>query len=672
MATGLNGINGVHFFADACAMWGIEFVTDNFFILTLMMIIKDRFYLSGWQVGRLAASSNLPSDRSHAPCSKRTHGRTRARWGLYNIFMLSGLRFPFISVFFMGILFNAHAQTNFGKHWIFGFGNHFMFQNDSFIKLPVIDTLFCFENCAIISDSSGNPELYFKGYYDSNNGKACDSIFILGQHGNISGQSYIFSDCSVSNGINIIPNKNGYYVFYIVNYGNQFNTIYCADYKLNYAYYEKNFNGTLTLVFKDSVLTPDHWINEKLKSVKHANGKDWWIITQDRYTTTSGCSNRIIKFLVKEEGIIEGPFVQDIGLLKCNELSCWGEIAISKDGDKIAMAYADMKMIELFDFDRCTGMFSNPHNYSFNYPFNSLIMYGLEFSPNGQYLYAHGGYDPFGPFSLSVPTYRLFQFNTETYDSVQLYKDNLKSDVFQMELGLDNKIYFSSLGTCYDSIDSIYISAKETISWIENPDSAGLKCGLNLCGIKTDTLWLFGLPNMPNYDLGALSIYEADAGNDTCVPSAQTITIGKSAIAGVQYHWYNLQPANNAQQTVYVYSDTFFVVTLTDTTIKYACQTREDTIHIKVRKCDVGIDDINQISNQIKLYPNPTNEDLNIELTHASLKINTVQLTDISGKVLFRKKTTANISVADYPTGLYFIDIELSNGERVVKKVMKQ
>ncbi len=79
----------------------------------------------------------------------------------------------------------------------------------------------------------------------------------------------------------------------------------------------------------------------------------------------------------------------------------------------------------------------------------------------------------------------------------------------------------------------------------------------------------------------------------------------------------------------------------------------------------LGLDDFEQGS-KLRLYPNPSDSVLNIELQNANSS-GTIQVYDMLGKQIYTQSiTTANVSkidVANWDNGLYLIKISSDNGE---------
>jgi hypothetical protein len=85
---------------------------------------------------------------------------------------------------------------------------------------------------------------------------------------------------------------------------------------------------------------------------------------------------------------------------------------------------------------------------------------------------------------------------------------------------------------------------------------------------------------------------------------------------------------------------------------------------------NVSVDEIEQLD--LNIYPNPTNG--YITLSSNNSNIEEITLMDIHGKVMVNKETSSHkieIDVTNYPSGVYFVSAQLSNGRATTKKVIK-
>ncbi len=120
---------------------------------------------------------------------------------------------------------------------------------------------------------------------------------------------------------------------------------------------------------------------EKLTAVKHANGNDIWVLAHGWNT------NNFYAWLVTKNGV-SAPVMSSTGSIhyggKSRDANSIGQMKLSPDGKHVALTMFDSKFFEVFDFNNSTGEVSNARMV---YTPEEEVAYGLEFSPNGQYLY---------------------------------------------------------------------------------------------------------------------------------------------------------------------------------------------------------------------------------------------------------------------------------------------
>jgi hypothetical protein len=254
-----------------------------------------------------------------------------------------------------------------------------------------------------------------------------------------------------------------------------------------------------------------------ISACKHANGRDWWITARGYQDT-----NCYYFFKLDDKGV-KYDHKQCIGInytMKYpDSLTLSNSQYFSPDGKNYAIL--SFKGIELFDFDRCKGLFSNPRYAS--YPFNEddkLYRWyepaNICFSPNSQYIYAivagikgDKNLDKVYQFDTKVPNLKTSQETVALYDG---FKDHYNNDTSLVGF-LTN---FSTLQLAPDG--KIYLGTGEGSRYlheIEFPDKKGVACNLKQHHIRLLT-YSGGVPYYPYYNLGAAI--------DTCAGSAITET----------------------------------------------------------------------------------------------------------------------------------------------------
>ena len=329
-----------------------------------------------------------------------------------------------------------------------------------------------------ISDGLGNMLFYTNGY------SICDATDSIMQNGDTiaptADKTTEVDGVQFAQGCLVIPNPasdNKYYLFHV--------TVDDAIYYLCLKFYYSEIDMTLNnglggVTTKHNVLINDTMQWGKITACKHGNGRDWWVVCLRQN------SNIIYSFLVTPYGI-NGPFSQAIGQVRKKGL---GQVKFSRNGNKFAFVnaqYTTTGNLEIFDFDRCTGLFSNP--IWIILPEGPGAGGGLEFSPTDQYLYV-SNIDSIYQYDVTVSNIDSTKIIVAVWDS--FFNVGGIPVVFDpMELAPDGKIYICSG------------NSTEYMHVISNPDSQGLACNFIQRGLPLPTYYFNTLPNHPNYFLGA-------------------------------------------------------------------------------------------------------------------------------------------------------------------------
>jgi hypothetical protein len=227
-------------------------------------------------------------------------------------------------------------------------------------------------------------------------------------------------------------------------------------------------------------------LNQGIAACKHANGRDWWVVIGKDSTD-------IFYTVLLTPAGIASVNTQSLGMSPHNYFN--GQPQFSNDGNKFAYHWvhdsvgAKAHEIRLFDFDRCSGMFSNGNIITTIEPKDGQ---GLSFSADSKHLY-------FSTFN------KIYQVNTDTSNipaSLQLVaiNDNFYSPVFPLQTDFwlmypaaNGKIYISSGNSVID------------MHYINYPDSSGIACDVQQHAIHLPCYAGRGNVNHPNYYLGPVS-----------------------------------------------------------------------------------------------------------------------------------------------------------------------
>jgi hypothetical protein len=229
------------------------------------------------------------------------------------------------------------------------------------------------------------------------------------------------------------------------------------------------------VVSKNASILDDELNLGHLTAVRHANGRDWWAFCHKLNTST------FYRYLITPTGItLDGT--QSIGILRPPDS---GQVCFSPDGSKFAYYWRDHGL-EVFQFDRCTGLFSAPTSVTYS---DGELGGGAAFSPNGRYLYITDVYNVY-QYDTEAPDLAASEVLIAEWDSTYSPMPPLATLFDIAQLAPDGKIY---IGTG-NSTDKLHV--------IHSPDSAGLACNIEQHGIALPRYFSNSLPNHPNYHLG--------------------------------------------------------------------------------------------------------------------------------------------------------------------------
>ena len=213
-------------------------------------------------------------------------------------------------------------------------------------------------------------------------------------------------------------------------------------------------------------------------AVKHGNGRDWWIIIGELSTPN------LYTFLLDPAGV-HGPFktempywYSDKEYPSVNAISPDGNIYVRSDGEH---------GLYLFDFDRCSGAFSNLRLLPFNEP--DFFSFATVFAPDSRHLYM-SSWSFVTQLDISAPDIAASLDTIAYFDGKASPNEPFLTGFFIPNLGPDGKIYYST--------------TNGTLSWhvIHSPDLPGVAADIEQHGIDLTKYNDGTMAIYPNYRLG--------------------------------------------------------------------------------------------------------------------------------------------------------------------------
>jgi hypothetical protein len=385
----------------------------------------------------------------------------------------------------------VQGQYN-NNYWCFGDSS---FINWSDPQNPVIGSAsFYYRNgCSTIGDSNGL--VVYAGRLDNILPNNC--CVWNKSHQIINGSDHIFGAAWYHSSL-FIPDPGNDSIIYLFTSGVTNN-----PYGFYYSTINYKANNDSGIVIQKNVQLNNFPAFDALMAVRHGNGQDWWVIFQ-RYTTSLTPFNSFYFFLVSPMGV-SSPTIQNIGSLR---KTGGGHLIFNSDGSQFAQC-SWLGMIELYNFDRCTGTITAtipietepavapfPHWYS-----------SCAFSPDDSKLYVLE-YSQVNP-----PPHYLWQYDLNAANIVasKTAIDSLPGTPYgvgQIKLAPDGKIYMTTFdqtfGWPYPDTSTAYTTINNNLSVINYPDSLGTACDFQPFSFNLGTgRSYFGLPNNPDYELGA-------------------------------------------------------------------------------------------------------------------------------------------------------------------------
>ncbi|MBL7928720.1 MAG: hypothetical protein JNL47_04465, partial [Bacteroidia bacterium] len=395
-----------------------------------------------------------------------------------------------LSGFVLCICIAASAQNR-NLVWCFGDSSGIDFNNIT-TPVPIATGMDARGSCCSIADTSGNLLFYASGS-DLLQIPYSESVIVRNNLNQIlqNGDSLVGTAWYREHVITDMPAISNQFYLFSVGVTN--------NYGFWYSVIDMSQNSGMGAVIQKNVQLLNFKCTDGMTAIKHGNGRDWWVLFR-RWDTVN---DNFYKYLVTPAGI-SSLITQSIGSATDNNNT---RIQFSHDGNKMVIINY-RGLMEIFDFNRCTGIISNPvtiHPEPTWPPYNEFTF--CEFSPSGRFLYVTSYWD----------TCYLYQYDllSPAPAATRITLDTITNDLIgigSLKLAPDGKIYLThawectAFPYCYPYPDSVYNTVNMYLSVINYPDSLGSACGyapfsFYLGGKRT----YYGLPNNPDYELPTLA-----------------------------------------------------------------------------------------------------------------------------------------------------------------------
>lgn len=237
----------------------------------------------------------------------------------------------------------------------------------------------------------------------------------------------------------------------------------------------------------------DSAVIEGVTAIQHSNGDDYWLLTH----SVDSASNEFKAFLIDSSGVSTTPISSNIGLINsCFQGACGDvqAIEVNSCGNKIAYQYLDV--IQLFDFNPTTGIISNLQktiigetDYYSGGSARDDLFYGLEFSPNGNYLYCTRPYNKvLLRFNLNNSNDSLFSSQADTLISANTLSSSIRFG--DVDIAPNGKMFMAH---------HTWGSPGILLTTINNPNAALNDLEIDFANFSSTETGSSGQMGLPNY-----------------------------------------------------------------------------------------------------------------------------------------------------------------------------
>lgn len=408
-------------------------------------------------------------------------------------------------------------------------------------------------------------------------------------------------------------------------------------------------NGLGKVIQKKISIVTDTVEYGKLAMVRHANGRDWWLIVPELR------SNRFYSVLVDPYGI------HDMGNQTAGakrEYPGIGQATFSPDGTKYVIQNAIGQWVgyytDIYDFDRCSGMLGNHEQMHFV----DTFAYGVVISPNSRWMYLSAN-NKILQYDLWADSIALSGALVGTYEP---FNDPFPTRFLWNFIAPDNKIYI------------VTTSGSRTLHIIHRPDEEGTACAFEQRGVRLPCYNANSLPTFANYRLGPLDGSACDTlGIDNDPVSWWRYTQDTTNALGVEftdlaYH----EPAvwswdfgdgitSNERHPFHIYDSAKVYQVCLTVSNSFDSDTHCKTLHLGVTGQNNPV-----LQSKISVSPNPFSERLSVALS-VHLRSPVFRLYDAMGRLVHEQQVVHGINEVEtiaLNNGVYFWQV-VGNGESI-------
>lgn len=456
------------------------------------------------------------------------------------------------------------------------------------------------------------------------------------------------------------PGHPGQYILITIeDYNND-----AVGHKLYYHVVDMAADGGLGRVtVKRQLLVQDSLTWGQIAAVKHANGRDWWFIVARHdsnqyyigYISPSGVH---VRMDTVGEKIFTGG----------------GAVCFSPDGRYHIRVdhktFSSYPTINIFDFDRCSGVMSNQRSHELYNPQHFVA--GTVVSPDSRYLYVT---DDRIVYQYDLQASDVFATETVVAEwDGSLYLGFWPTDFYQGQVGPDGRVY---VNTSNSSV---------SMHRIDFPNRKGAACRFMQNAVQLPTDFRYEMPNHPNYRLGPLDGSSCDSLGIDNLPQAawrwdqeydslplQISFSDFSYYAPTQWYW-RFGDGQVSQDTAPVH--TYAAAGMYEVCLVVQNTYGADTL---CRTVNVGVSSVNDQQTaafEVEAWPNPFGSYLNLSPEGGGVDYLRAEarLYDVQGRLVAKTSwqgAQLRWELDGLPAGMYLYEVRTDRGRVFRGKALK-
>lgn len=436
----------------------------------------------------------------------------------------------------------------------------------------------------------------------------------------------------------------------------QFGTYYSDGFR--YSILDISPNSNSAIILKNQLLFKDSLDMARQCAIRHANGRDWWII-RGKYGIKS-----FYKILFAKDSF----YVHDIQTIGSGQYNPFGCVSVSPSGEYIAYFAHELgvestkgkksSIINIYKFDRSTGLLFDPKIIQVDTL--QAYLFGLAFSPNSKLLYL-SRINSIYQIDLLADTLKLDEVGK--YDGYYDYlKNGTKANTWFgfIELAPDGRVY-GTTSCC----------TQQHLFYIDKPNLKGTACDLRQHAIKITMQ--NSLPSFPNYRLGPIdgSPFDTLGIDNIPVPEFRydqdTLNFLKIEFTNLSWFepkefWWDWGDQSNSYYTTQ--KDTLISHAFPKEGIYQVCLKAKNGNGEKTICKEINLGTTRTKNNDeeihLEIYPNPATDFCIINLVDYLPNYMTIKFIDLYGNLLLSNRLFQGSNIIDIESlnsGVYIIEI---------------